>query len=96
MQFALLINIVITIDLSIFKIANRDWRRRCSNITAYIHMVPFFDIIRSIFFILLTTQNVKLTQFDVKWAISRKRGYSEDVRKYHTLGFFLYVLYTGM
>ena len=47
MQLALLINIVITIDLSIFKIANRDWGRRCSNITAYIHMVPFFDKIRS-------------------------------------------------
>ena len=27
MQLALLINMVITIDLSIFKIANRDWRR---------------------------------------------------------------------
>ena len=35
-------------------------------------------------------------QFDVKWAISRKRGYSEDVGNYHTLGFFLFVLYTGM
>ena len=39
---------------------------------------------------------VEFSQFDVKWAISRKRGYSEDVRKYHTLRFFLYVLYTGM
>ena len=96
MQLALLIKIVITIDLSIFKIANRDWRRRCSNITAYIHMVPFFDKIRSKSFLLLTTQNVKLTQFDVKWAISRKWGYSEDDGNYHTLGFFLYVLYTGM
>ena len=96
MQLALLINVVITIDLSIFKIANRYWRRRCSNITAYIHMVPFFDNIRSKSFHLLTTQNVKLTQFDVKWAISRKRGYSEYVRNYHTLAFFLYVLYTGM
>ena len=96
MQLALLINIVITIDLSIFKIANRDWRRRCSNITAYIHMVPFFDKICSKSFLILTTQNVKLTQFDVKWAISRKRGYSEDDRNYHTLGFFLYVLYIGM
>ena len=96
MHLASLINIVITIDLSIFKIANRDWRRRCSNIAAYIHMVPFFDKIRSKSFLLLTTQNVNLTQFDVKWAISRKRGYSEDDRNYHTLGFFLYVLYTGM
>ena len=33
---------------------------------------------------------VELTQFDVKWAISRKRGYSENVRKYYTLGFFFY------
>ena len=41
-------------------------------------------------------RKVELTQFDVKWAISRKRGYSENVRKYHTLGFFLYVLYIGM
>ena len=32
-------------------------------------------------------RKVESTQFDVKWAISRKRGYSEDVRKYHTLGF---------
>ena len=41
-------------------------------------------------------RKVELTQFDVKWAISRKRGYSENVRKYHTLGFSLYVLYIGM
>ena len=40
-------------------------------------------------FFLLATQNVKLTRFDVKWAISRKRGYSENVRKYYTLGVFL-------
>ena len=39
-------------------------------------------------------RKVELTQFDVKWAISRKRGYSQNVRKYHTLDFFLiYSLY---
>ena len=41
-------------------------------------------------------RKVELTQFDVKWEITRKRGYSEDVIKYHTLGFFIYVLYIGM
>ena len=40
-------------------------------------------------------KKIELTQFDVKWAISRKQGYSENVRNYYTLGFFLYVLYTG-
>ena len=48
----------------------------------------------ALYYVLL--RKVELTQFDVKWAISRKRGYSENVRKYHTLGFFLYVLYIGM
>ena len=42
-------------------------------------------------YVLLT--KVELTQFDVKWAISRKRGYSESVRKYHTLGFsYMFVI----
>ena len=44
----------------------------------------------------ILSRKVELTQFYVKWAISRKRGYSENVRKYHTLGFFLYVIYIGM
>ena len=38
-------------------------------------------------------RKAELTQFYVRWMISRKRGYSENVRKYYTIGFFLYVLY---
>ena len=39
-------------------------------------------LINTLHYVLL--RKVELTQFDVKWAISRKRGYSENVRKYHT------------
>ena len=33
-------------------------------------------------------REVDVTQFDVKWAISRKRGHSENIRIYYTLGCF--------
>ena len=34
-------------------------------------------------------RKVELTQFDVKWAISPNRDYSENIRKYYILVFFL-------